>query len=103
MFLCKLNTFVKISAKEQIKEYRAAKQFMNWIEDNNSLIENKRIKSVLVVAEPIIPDDKRSLEFSPDNLLTSIQLTSVFDNTKDFRIDMTEYTKKIYEVYNIHK
>ena len=98
-----LNTFVKISAKEQIKEYRAAKQFMNWIEDNNSLIENKRIKSVLVVAEPIIPDDKRSLEFSPDNLLTSIQLTSVFDNTKDFRIDMTEYTKKIYEVYNIHK
>lgn len=98
-----LNTFVKISAKEQIKGYRAAKSFMNWIEDNNSLIENKRIKSVLVVAEPIIPDDKRSLEFSPDNLLTSIQFTSVFDNTKDFRIDMTEYAKKIYEVYNIHK
>jgi len=98
-----LSTFARLNAATDIKGYRAAKDFVNWIEDNNALIENKRVKSALVVAEPIIPDDEDNLEFSPDNLMTTLEIRNVFDCTKYFRMDMSEYVNKMHEVYNIHK
>ena len=97
-----LSTFMKVSAKEQIEGYKAAKDFVNWINDNNSLIENNRVKSVMVVAEPVIPEDKIVLEFSPDHLLSTISVPSAFDATKEFRIDMNDYINKMCEIHNIH-
>lgn len=97
-----LNNFMKFDMDKELENYRVAKEFNNWIEDNNALIENRRVKSVLLVAEPVIPQDKYSLELSPDHPLTILDFNSIYDVTKSFRIDMKEYAKKIKEVYNIH-
>ena len=98
-----LARFTKTDLSKEVVAWKTGKPFMNFIRDNNSLVENRRIKSAVIIAEPVLPRENaaKTITFDPDNLLSNIGIESAFESRK-FYISLTEYTKKIYEIYNLH-
>ena len=89
-----LRVFDKINVKEQIENYKIAKEFVNWINDNNSLVENGRISSATVIVEPILSDiDHKYITLSTDSLVTNIKIESVLSD-QFFNINPATYIDK---------